>query len=235
MTPEKESEERRTLVVDDHEISGKHAVTALRQRSGIVRWARTASEALVLALHWQPHTIVLDLNLPDQSGLEVLGQIFKGWPVERPAPNVVVLTGEGSGLPEGELAFFPISRFLVKPVSGQRLREAAGLVRANVINENGLVDINAELPKLFRNELQRRLPELDSSLSVLDRDHAIAILHQLIASAAMSGERDLESALRTLDGLCRNEANADEIARDYHAFLESAREFIARERPRPGP
>jgi len=230
-----EREERRTLVVDDHEISGKHAVGALQERSGIVRWARTASEALALALHWQPHTIVLDLNLPDQSGVEVLTQIFKSWPAHRPAPNVVVLTGEGSALTEGELAFLPISRFLVKPVSGRRLREAVGLVCANAINENRPGKINTELPTLFRNELERRLPELDSSLSALDRDHAIAILHQLIASAAMSGERDLESALRSLDGLCRNEANADEMARFYHAFLESARKFIARERPQPGP
>jgi hypothetical protein len=85
---------------------------------------------------------------------------------------------------------------------------------------------------MFRSELEQRLPELDSSLCALNSQAAAAILHQLIASAAMCLESRLESGLRSLDSACRRGAQPGEIARRYHAMLEFAREFIARAAPR---
>jgi hypothetical protein len=85
---------------------------------------------------------------------------------------------------------------------------------------------------MFREELAQRLPELDLSVSGLDGLAAAAILHQLIASAAMCRESRLESGLRSLDQACRRETSPADMARRYHLMLECAREFISRTDPR---
>jgi CheY-like chemotaxis protein len=232
LTLKPEYGERRTLVVDDHAISGCHAVAALSRCPGRVRWAKTASEALNMALSWCPHIIFMDLNLPGTNGLDVCSQILAAWPVNSPVPKIIVLTGDESGVARDDLAVLKIDHLLVKPVSGRQLRDVAGLVDVGEINEPRNVTANVELPALFRDELRHRLPELDSSLSMLDRKKVAGILHQLIASAAMSGESRLESTLRALDAACRQDGTPVDIARGYQAFLKSAHEFISREDPR---
>jgi CheY-like chemotaxis protein len=174
----------------------------------------------------------MDLNLPGTNGLDVCSQILAAWPVNSPVPKIIVLTGDESGVARDDLAVLKIDHLLVKPVSGRQLRDVAGLVDVGEINEPRNVTANVELPALFRDELRHRLPELDSSLSMLDRKKVAGILHQLIASAAMSGESRLESTLRALDAACRQDGTPVDIARGYQAFLKSAHEFISREDPR---
>lgn len=232
MTLEPQYGQLRILVVDDHAISACHAVAALSQCPGKVRWSKTASGALELALHWYPHLIFMDLHLQNTNGLDLLGRIREGWPVDRPGPKIIVTTGDESVQARGDLASLKIDHILLKPVSGQQLRAAASLASTSEVNESQAGTSRAELRALFRDELRERLPELDSCLSVPTRKKAVAILHQLIASAAMCGESRLESALRTLDAVCRQQEIPGDVALYYHALLETAREFISREAPR---
>jgi DNA-binding NtrC family response regulator len=79
------------LLVDDDEAFRGVLATELR-RSYSVTTAASAEEALRSLERAQPDVILLDLRLPDQSGLEVL-------PLARelsPASEVIVLTGHGS-------------------------------------------------------------------------------------------------------------------------------------------
>lgn len=216
------------LVVDDHTLSGQHAVAALSRCPGEVRWVKTASTAVETALAWYPHVIFTDRHLPDMDGFELLDRIRAEWPADRALPKIVVMTGDGSG-PEGAASeALNVEYVLVKPVSGQAIRAAAGLAASSEIRESPAVGTGADLQTMFRDELAQRLPELDSSLSDLDGRAAAAILHQLIASAAMCRESRLESGLRSLDAACRRQASPGDIARRYHLVLEFAREFIAR-------
>jgi CheY-like chemotaxis protein len=228
MTIEPHSGELRILVVDDHDISSRSAVAALRQSTGSIKRAQTAREALATALAWHPDLICMDLHLPDISGLEVIRRIRDAWPPERPQPRIIVLTGDDSGLKQGDLAGLNIDHLLVKPVSGHELREAARLQPNNHINEAGAYGHKLELESLFREELERRLPELDQFISNFDRGRAAAILHQLIASSAMCNERRLETALRALKASCRREDSTADLARSYYAVLELVREFLYR-------
>lgn len=231
MTLEPQSGQFRILVVDDHAISAFHAVAALSQGHGQVRWSKSASEALDLALHWYPHLIFMDLHLHGTNGLALVSRIREKWPVDRPAPKIIVITGDETVQAGGDLASLEIDQLLLKPVSGNQLRHAAGLAKTNAIGEPRASTPRAELSALCREELQQRLPELEVSLTVRKRKKAAQILHQLIASAAMCGESRLESALRSLDSMCRQEQSPGDLARCYHAFLETAGEFISRETP----
>lgn len=222
---------KRTLVVDDHTISGSYAVAALSQCPGQVRWVKTASAALSTSLSWHPHIICMDLHLPDTSGLEVISQILAEWPDDRPEPEIIVMTGDGSSLARENLALLRIDHLLVKPVSGEQLREVTGLGDISGISEPQTGEARFELQALFRDELNHRMLELDSGLSELNRKTVAGILHQLIASAAMSGESRVELSLRSLDAVYRRGGAPGDVARCYHDFLESAREFILRRTP----
>ncbi len=216
------------LVVDDHSISGQHAVAALSRCTGEVRWVKTATTAVETALAWRPHIIFTDRHLPDMDGFELLDRIRAEWPADAALPKIVVMTGDGSGLEGAASEALNIEHVLIKPVSGQAIRAAAGLAASSEIREPPAIGTGADLKTMFRDELVQRLPELDSSLSGLDGRATAAILHQLIASAAMCHESRLESGLRSLDTACRRQNSPGDIARRYHLMLEFAREFIAR-------
>jgi CheY-like chemotaxis protein len=226
MTIEPYSRENRTLVVDDHAISCRYVVAALGQCAGAVKLARNAREALATALTWYPHLICMDIHLPDINGLEVVRRIRLSWPPDKPPPRVIILTGDNSGLKQSDLAALNIDDLLVKPVSGRQLREAARLHLNNRITESGARGDVLELRNLFREELERRLPELDQCISNFDRNRAAKILHQLIASSAICNERELESDLRKLDAACRHDDSTADLARAYYALLDSAQKFL---------
>jgi CheY-like chemotaxis protein len=228
MTIEPQSGDHKILVVDDHSISGRFAMAALRQSSGSIKWARTASEALAMALAWYPDLICMDLNLPDIGGLEVIRRIRLEWPADRPQPRIIVLTGDDSGSSQSDLTDLNVDRLLVKPVSRHQLREAARLQADNHIKEAGPDEHRLELENLFRQELEQRLPELDRCISNFDHDEAVAILHQLIASSAICSEHRFESALRALGVSCRRQDSTAELAQSYYAVLELAQEYLHR-------
>lgn len=80
----------RVIVVDDHPIFRLGLATSLREMDGIdiVGEASTASEVADLIASIEPDVVLLDLHLPDGSGLEVNRWIAR----ERPQVKVVVLT-----------------------------------------------------------------------------------------------------------------------------------------------
>jgi len=232
MTIQSDSGDLRILVVDDHDISSGHAVSALQRCTGVVRLAITAAEALRKALSWHPHVICMDFHLPDLDGIEVIRKIRRDWPTNQPPPRIILLTGDDPASDPRELNALGIDRLLVKPVTGSRLREAVMLPASSEVNEPCRQEQRRELLGLFRTELEQRIPELDRCLLVTSRKEVARIVHQLIASAAITGEVRLEKSLRALSAHCRSNASADVLAASYYAFLEAAHAFLFRKEPR---
>ena len=80
----------RLLVVDDHEVVRQGLVAMLSRRPGIqvVAEAGTVAEAISQARRYQPDLVVMDVRLPDGSGIEACREIR----AEMPATRVVMLT-----------------------------------------------------------------------------------------------------------------------------------------------
>ncbi len=78
------------LLVDDHEVVRVGLRTLIERQPGmeVVGEAGTAAQALFLAHQLAPDVIVLDIRLPDDSGLEVCRQIKAA----RPETRVIALT-----------------------------------------------------------------------------------------------------------------------------------------------
>jgi DNA-binding NarL/FixJ family response regulator len=83
----------RILIVDDHEIvrEGLAAVLARQPGLKVVAQASTAADALAEASRHVPDVVILDISLPDGSGIETCREIK----ARLPATKVVILTGSG--------------------------------------------------------------------------------------------------------------------------------------------
>lgn len=80
----------RLLVVDDHEVVRQGLVALLDRRDGleVVAQAGTVAESIEQARRFQPDIVIMDVRLPDGSGIEACREIR----AESPATKVVILT-----------------------------------------------------------------------------------------------------------------------------------------------
>ena len=81
----------RIAVVDDHDIVRQGIAALLERQPGfeVVAEAGTAAEALVAVNRFRPDLVILDVNLPDGSGIETCREIR----ARHPETRVVILTG----------------------------------------------------------------------------------------------------------------------------------------------
>jgi DNA-binding NarL/FixJ family response regulator len=109
----------RLLVVDDHEVV-RQGLVAMLDRHGefqVVAQAGTSAEALSQARLHQPDLVVMDVRLPDGSGIEACRDIR----AQLPATRVVMLTS----YPDEEAVLSAIiagaSGYLLKQIRGRDL------------------------------------------------------------------------------------------------------------------
>lgn len=214
------------LIADDHRISTRHAQAALENPRTQIRTAHSATETLSLSALWLPHIICIDLHLDGHEGTDVIKKIRSEWPESQPEPRIIVITGDRGGLSTKVMESLKIEKVLVKPVSGKQLRLYTGLSDLDKPESAHETMPEMQMRNLFLEELGQRLPELDQSVAQLQLVETTAILHQLIASAAICGESGFAADLRLLNARCRKNGALDEIAFAYRAVLESAQKLI---------
>jgi two-component system, NarL family, response regulator DevR len=109
----------RLVVVDDHEIVRQGLVALLSRRPNfqVVAEAGTVAEAVAAAKRFEPEIVVMDVRLPDGSGIEACREIRE----ELPATRVVMLTS----YPDEDAVLSAIvagaSGYLLKQVRGRDL------------------------------------------------------------------------------------------------------------------
>jgi DNA-binding NarL/FixJ family response regulator len=112
----------RLLVVDDHEVVRQGLVALLDRRSGfeVVAQAGSVAEAISLAARHEPDLVIMDVRLPDGSGIEACREIRAA----RPETRVIMLTS----YPDEEAVLSAIiagaSGYLLKQVRGRDLVSA---------------------------------------------------------------------------------------------------------------
>jgi len=122
MTDHIEGRPLRLLVVDDHEVVRQGLVSLLERREHfqVVAEAGTAAEAVEMARKFEPDLIIMDVRLPDGSGIEACREIR----AEFPTTKVVILTS----YPDEEAVLSAIiagaSGYLLKQIRGRDLVSA---------------------------------------------------------------------------------------------------------------
>jgi DNA-binding NarL/FixJ family response regulator len=112
----------RLLVVDDHEVVRQGLVSLLDRPAGfeVVAQAGSVAEAIALAARHEPDLVIMDVRLPDGSGIEACREIRAA----RPDTRVVMLTS----YPDEEAVLSAIiagaSGYLLKQIRGRDLLTA---------------------------------------------------------------------------------------------------------------
>lgn len=128
----------RILVVDDEpEVRGIMA-TALDRAGFAVDAVGSAGAARDAAAAEPYHLLLVDLSLPDQSGIQLIRDLTAG---ESP-PSVIIVTGNPSVASAAEGMQLGTRNYLTKPVSPQELVDA---VTAVLANDGILVDSEEQL------------------------------------------------------------------------------------------
>jgi CheY-like chemotaxis protein len=120
------------LHVEDNPLNARLVERALARRPGIGLLTATRGEtALRLARDRQPGLILLDLNLPDMSGMEVLSRLRQN-PETRDL-TVVVVTAHEPARNSSRLRELGIHEYLPKPIDVRRLLEVLDEIEASMI------------------------------------------------------------------------------------------------------
>jgi len=119
MTSEQPVPRLRMLVVDDHEVVRQGLVSLLDRRSGfeVVAQAGSVAESIAQAARFEPDLVIMDVRLPDGSGIEACREIRAA----RPETRVIMLTS----YPDEEAVLSAIiagaSGYLLKQIRGREL------------------------------------------------------------------------------------------------------------------
>jgi two-component system response regulator DevR len=126
MTNDQPAQRLRMLVVDDHEVVRQGLVSLLDRRSGfeVVAQAGSVAESIAQAARFEPDLVIMDVRLPDGSGIEACREIR----AVRPETRVVMLTS----YPDEEAVLSAIiagaSGYLLKQIRGRELVSALAAV-----------------------------------------------------------------------------------------------------------
>lgn len=108
------------LIVDDQEIFRERLARAFRDRGYDVRTASDCDEALVEAREDSPEMAVVDLRMPNGSGIDLVKDLKE----VDPSTRVVVLTGYGSIATAVDAMRFGASNYLSKPADADDILAA---------------------------------------------------------------------------------------------------------------
>jgi len=166
----------RVLLVEDTPTQAELAMAHLRDLGHEIRWVETATEALDSAHAWDPDAILLDLELPDFSGLEVLKRL-RG---EGSETAIIVITANASMNTAVEVMRAGATDFLPKPYPKAKLvftLQNAMEKRALVIEKRAL---ETELKEV------KALSARDSFIGFIGASPAMQAVYRTIESVASS-------------------------------------------------
>jgi DNA-binding NarL/FixJ family response regulator len=160
----------RVLIVDDHEVvrEGLRALLSRREGMEIVGMAGTVAEAVAEAKKMEPDVIVMDVRLPDGSGIEACREIREA----RPDTKVIMLTSYA----DEEAVFASI----LAGAAGYVLKQTRGNILADAItaaaNGESLLDSAVTQKVLERMRRANERKEDDPLDTLTDQEHKILVL-----------------------------------------------------------
>jgi len=143
--PESRGEPLTVLIIED-DANLRAALVALVSREGaVVHDASTLEEARSRLAETSPDAVLVDLTLPDGSGLDLLGE-----PGASGAPEYIVVTGDAAA----ETAVQALKRgaldYLTKPVDRARLRSVLANVERTRVLKDEVVGLRGQLREFGR-------------------------------------------------------------------------------------
>ena len=182
----------RVLICDDHEIvrEGLRTLLAGRPEMRVVAEAGTAAEAIETAVREAPDVVIMDVRLPDGSGVEACRSIRE----ILPATRVIMLTS----YPDDDALYASIiagaSGYLLKQTRAKALVEAIDAV------SNGRALLDPDVTARVLERVRRGRSDADPALASLT-DQERRVLEQL---ATGKTNREIGEALFLAEKTVKN-------------------------------
>lgn len=159
--------DRTLLLVDDDVVLRPRLARALRDRGYTVREAEDASAARRVLTETPIGWAVVDLRLPDGSGLDVVRAVHAAFP----AAPIVVLTGYGSISTALDAVRLGATHYLTKPANVDEI--VAGFSRGSPVAPAGPPDDVPSLERVEWEHINRVLADCGGNISEAARRLAI--------------------------------------------------------------
>lgn len=203
------------LVVDDHLVV-RHELRRLITEAGatVAGEASTAVAAVTEAQATQPDVVLLDLDLPDASGLDVMAEIAR----VAPGVRIIVLTASNAEADIRRALEQGAAGYLTKSLSGTAIIEAISGVGP------GVTVLGEDAMRLLLSGASPRAAAARAAierLSPRERDILALLADGLSAAEAAAG---LGISVRTVEGHARailNRLGARNRAEAVRIFVES--------------
>ena len=161
----------RLLIIEDDPMVGDGLQIALKHSGYSVDWVKNGQDGITSALNDDYKLIILDMGLPEKSGMDVLKEV-RGQSIDTP---ILILTAQDSinnrvaGLDNGA------DDYMIKPFALEELEARIRLLlrRKNAIKHNELMCKNIKLNMTSR------------TLSIENTDHALSAKEYAIFYALM--------------------------------------------------
>ena len=157
----------RILIVDDHDVvrEGLRALLSRREGFEIVGQAGSVAEALAEAHRSQPDVVVMDVRLPDGSGIEACRDIRE----ERPETKVIMLTSYADEAAVFASILAGAAGYVLKQTRGNALADAISAVSRG----ESLLDsaVTQKVLERVRHSNERKADDPLSSLT--EQEHRI--------------------------------------------------------------
>jgi DNA-binding NarL/FixJ family response regulator len=190
--------EIRVVLIEAYELTRYGIQAALTQHSdiAIVGEAGSGQEGLLLLQDLQPDVVILDLELPDVSGIEVIRQIKAAWAeTELAAPRVLVFTRQDNENPVMSAFAAGADSYCVKDRTHYR-----NLIEALQVTYQGNSWLDPVIARVVLTHYQTRQPA--------GAREAIAASY---TSTAIAAEPEADEALIAMNSLTRRELEILEL------------------------
>jgi len=188
----------RILLVDDHEVVRLGLATLLEDVPGVtvVGEAGSAREALQACERLDPDLVILDIRLPDQTGVEVCRQIAQRWP----HIQVIMLTSFADDELVAEAILVGAAGYVLKQVGNEELLRAVEAVRRG----EALLDPQVTQRVLQRMRRAERLLDASAFRDLSKRETEVLLLvsqgksNREIAEALVLSEKTVRNHVSNL-------------------------------------
>ena len=169
----------RVFVVDDDELIVTMITRALQKEGYDVRSDNSATKVVETVKSWQPSVVLLDIRLPERTGIEVLEDLGH----QGIETNVVMLTADDTAETAVKAMKLGAADYITKPFN---IDEIIIVVRNLVAKENLTREVDY-LRKVTQDQFSRKIIGTSETIRVL-KSEVEKIAHAHVSSILITGE-----------------------------------------------
>jgi|GEM_PF-560230 len=226
----------RILVVEDDEISRLCLVALLRRLDVYSEEANSGQQALQLLEARSYNLILMDLQLPDMSGEEVLRRLSSS-PNPQRSPLAIAVTTQVDENQTWHLRKAGFAGHLLKPVSGDTLKliidcwlgapeKIEELTRKITNHLDNRQEMAAVLLEKFLRDLEPQLLQIEKAILEGNRDNAATLVHKLNGGAGFIGLVELQQLANTMETSLKDPRQVDP-GYAWHQLKNEAQRLMA--------